>query len=107
LRFDAAGLLRRGLVVRHLVLPEQLAGSAQSLEFLKSLAVDLQLSLMAQYRPSHRSACYPELDRALRAEEYQAVVDLAKEMGFENVYSQELESAEHYLPDFDKAAPFE
>ncbi len=104
---DDDGVARRGVVVRHLVLPGGAAGSREALDFLAELGVDIQLSLMAQYHPSYRADSYPEIDRRLDGREYKEVVDYARQLGFKYVYAQDLSSAAHYLPDFMKQDPFE
>lgn len=67
LRLDADGTATRGLLVRHLVLPGGLAGTASVARFLAGLSRDTALNLMAQYRPAYRAA--PPLDRRPTAEE--------------------------------------
>ncbi len=97
---------RKGLVVRHLVLPNRLAGSFASLDFLASISKDITLSLMAQYHPCYKTKDFPELDRRLRPAEYEEVVDYAVKMGFRHILTQQLTSSDYYLPDFEKDAPF-
>ena len=97
----------RGVLVRHLVLPNNLSNSLEVLDFLASLSKDVWISLMSQYSPQHRAGEYPELNRKLTPAEYQRVVDHAEKIGLHNLYVQELTSSEVYLPDFKQAAPFE
>ncbi len=104
---DKDGIAMRGLLVRHLVLPNDQADSRRALEFLASLSRDLWVSLMAQYNPLQRAAESPELSRKLAAEEYEAVIAYAEAMGLSNLYLQESGSSDNYLPDFNKAHPFE
>lgn len=76
---DADGLARHGLLVRHLVLPDDLAGSEQTLAFLAGdISCNTYLNLMDQYRPCYRSADYPGLDRGPTRAELGQVRDLAK-----------------------------
>ncbi|MEC9072666.1 MAG: radical SAM protein, partial [Myxococcota bacterium] len=107
------GVAFKGLIIRHLILPNELAGSASSLGWVKAtLGTEVHLSLMAQYFPTHRTegreSRFPLLTRSARASEYQEVLQLMDELGFENGWAQDLESApEYYLPDFeDSAVPF-
>ena len=99
-RFDAEGLLQRGVLVRHLVLPGFLANSKDVLEwfadaFPKGAAM---LSLMAQYTPNGFGG--PE--RRLREEEWREVTDYLYMLGIRSGYVQELSSAEgEYVPSFD------
>lgn len=106
LEVDGAGVGRKGLVVRHLVLPDHLAGSFTSLDFLASISKNITLSLMAQYHPCYRAKDFLELNRRLRSVEYQEVVEYAKKLGFSHILTQKLESSDNYLPDFEKAKPF-
>ena len=104
---DKDGLAKRGLLVRHLVLPNDLSDSEKALDFLASLSKDLWISIMAQYNPQFKAGGYSELSRKLTREEYQAVVEHAEEIGLSNLFIQEGESSENYLPDFNKRHPFE
>jgi putative pyruvate formate lyase activating enzyme len=82
LRIDAAGLARRGLLVRHLVLPNGIAGTEQVLEFLaEEISPETYINLMDQYRPCYRAGDYPELDRPITVAEYQEVLELARRAG--------------------------
>ncbi len=95
-------MMRKGLIVRHLVLPGQVDDSKRILEWLAAnLGTGTIVSLMAQYYPAHRAAQYPPLDRRLTEHEYAQVCDNFIELGFSEGYVQELSSAEaHYTPDF-------
>jgi len=106
LELDDAGVARRGLLVRHLVLPGYLENSLSCLRFLAGLSRNLYLSIMSQYSPRHRAGEYPPLDRTLSKGEYEAVIDYALELGLENAFLQEFESNQEYLPDFSRTAPF-
>lgn len=81
LEIDAEGLARRGLLVRHLVLPGGLAGTPEVMRFLASLSRDTYVNVMAQYRPCFRAEEYPELNRRLSAEEYHEAVEAALAAG--------------------------
>lgn len=74
---DKNGIARRGLLVRHLVLPGNLAGTAEVMGFLAGeISSDTCVNLMDQYRPCYRAERYPTLDRSPTSEEYtQAVAD--------------------------------
>lgn len=105
---DAAGLVRRGLIIRHLVLPNDLAGSRASLTWVRdTLGPDVTMSVMAQYYPVHRAAAMPLLDRKIRESEYQRVLAMLDELGLHNGWVQEQDAAEHYRPAFeDRVDPF-
>jgi putative pyruvate formate lyase activating enzyme len=76
------GIGRRGLLVRHLVLPEGLAGTAEVARFLAGeISRDTYLNVMDQYRPCHRAGEFPELSRAVTPAEFRAAVTLARRAG--------------------------
>lgn len=79
---DEQGLAQRGLLVRHLVLPENLAGTERVLDFIAhDISLDTHLNLMDQYRPCYRADEYSELDRPISAAEYRAALEAAKRHG--------------------------
>jgi putative pyruvate formate lyase activating enzyme len=76
------GLASRGLLVRHLVLPNQLAGTRQVVSFLADeISPNTYLNLMDQYHPAYQTSHFPELDRRPTREEYQEAVRLAHQAG--------------------------
>jgi putative pyruvate formate lyase activating enzyme len=82
LTMDERGVARRGLLVRHLVLPEELAGTAEIVRFLRDeISPNTYINVMAQYRPCYRAREYPPLDRSITNQEYAAAVHLAQEAG--------------------------
>ncbi len=82
LQIDAHGLVTRGLLVRHLVLPGGLAGTKEIVRFLATdISPATYLNLMDQYHPAYRAERYPELNRRLTREEYQAAIRMAREAG--------------------------
>ena len=99
--FDREGLLTRGVLVRHLVLPGGAADSSQVLTWLARELPEAYLSLMAQYTPVHRAREFPELARRLRPEEYEPLLDLCDELGLDRGYRQAPgATGEEYIPDF-------
>jgi len=109
---DERGLLRRGLVIRLLVLPNDLAGLRGTLEWIReALSPRVALSVMSQYYPDHKvnEESYPLLARRLRPREYERVIEWLEELGFENGWLQPIEegAANYYRPDFrDREEPF-
>ena len=98
---DDAGLAQKGLIVRHLILPNGLAGSQESLTWLvKEISPAVTVSIMSQYFPAHRAWRIPLLARAISPSEYSKVIELVDRLGLENGWLQEMEASEHYLPDF-------
>lgn len=95
-------LLKRGTVIRHLVLPGQVS-AAQSIlaDIQQSYGQDVFVSLMNQYTPMGKAKSDPELNRPLKEEEYEEVVDYALTLGMENVLLQSSESqSDAFTPDF-------
>jgi putative pyruvate formate lyase activating enzyme len=79
---DANGIAQRGLLVRHLILPNNLAGTSDIVRFLaEEISVDTYLNLMDQYRPAYKIHNDPQLNRPLKAEEYQGALELARSAG--------------------------
>ncbi len=82
LQIDEDGLARRGLLVRHLVLPNNLAGTRKIVRFLaRQISPHTYINIMAQYHPDYRADRYPLLNRRITPQEYQAAVQMAKEAG--------------------------
>jgi putative pyruvate formate lyase activating enzyme len=82
LLIDEHGIAQRGLLVRHLVLPENLAGTDRVLAFLaEEISVNTYLNLMAQYYPCYRADEYPSLLRPITGDEYEYALTLASEYG--------------------------
>jgi putative pyruvate formate lyase activating enzyme len=73
------GIARRGLIIRHLVLPNRIAGTEEFLKFVaENLSKTTYLNIMRQYRPEHRANEYPELARQLKRKEYTEALQWAK-----------------------------
>jgi putative pyruvate formate lyase activating enzyme len=82
LQLDADGLAQRGLLVRHLILPNGLAGSEAIFTFLaEKVSKNVYLNIMAQYRPAFQARNYPELNRHIHPDEYQAAIVAAQQLG--------------------------
>ncbi len=106
--FDAAGMMTRGLIVRHLILPGCTEDSKAVLKYLwDTYGDDIYLSIMNQYTPLPRIAAlaggkYKELDRRVTDNEYDDVVNYAVDLGITNAFVQEGEAAsESFIPDFE------
>ena len=107
LELDDDGTARRGLLVRHLVLPGAVDNSRRCLACLAQLSPATHVSIMSQYSPQYRATQYPEISRPLTAREYDEVTDHALELGLESAFIQELDSRHRYLPNFNLDHPFE
>lgn len=99
-QYDADGLMRRGVIVRHLVLPGCTADTKDILDYLADLR-GVRLSLMGQFTPQP-TCTHPALSREVSAEEYDDVVGYAELLGFTDAFIQERGSAsESFIPKFD------
>ena len=104
---DSEGIAQRGLIVRHLVLPNDLAGSRESLRFIsEKVGKETYISVMSQYFPTHKSAEYPLISRPISFREYEKALEWLHSFGLENGWTQEHSSRVFYQPDFDKDKPF-
>lgn len=100
---DEYGIAQKGLIVRHLILPNGLAGSEESLSWLvREVSPTVTVSIMSQYMPVHKAPRIPLLSRKITDEEYKAVLRLLDDLGIESGWIQEIGAAEEYLPDFDR-----
>ena len=101
--FDERGILRKGVVVRHLVLPGYTKDSKEVIKYLyDTYKNDIFISILSQFTPMNGLDKYPEINRKVSEEEYGEVVDFAIEIGVENGFIQEGDVAEEsFIPDFD------
>jgi len=104
---DRDGIAQKGLIIRHLILPNGIAGSEDSLRWLvEEVSPRVAVSIMSQYYPTHRAYKYKELNRKILPQEYQEVVDIAERLGIENGWLQGMASTQSYRPDFTDEEPF-
>lgn len=103
---DEQGIVKRGLIVRHLVLPGATLDSKKILRWVKqNLPRGTYVSLMAQYYPAYKAEEHEILNRKLTQKEYDEVLSELYELGFEHGYTQELSAASpDYTPDFVSSA---
>ena len=101
--FDENGLIKRGMIIRHMILPNNVENSKMVLKWINgNLSNKVYISVMAQYFPTYKACEYPEINRKITDEELNSVWDFASYLGFENGFIQELgEHEEEYVPDFD------
>jgi putative pyruvate formate lyase activating enzyme len=100
---DGSGVAQKGVIVRHLILPNGLAGSEESLTWLaREVSPTITLSIMSQYKPMHKAMQVPQLSRTISVEEYDEVIRLLTDLGLENGWVQEMGASEEYLPDFER-----
>ena len=100
--FDSSGLMKRGLIVRHLILPNHRRESMKIVEwFYKSFGDAIYISLMNQYTPMFNAAKFKELNRRLTTFEYDSVINYALELGIKNCYIQVGKTAsKEFVPNF-------
>lgn len=90
LQTDEEGIATRGLIIRHLVLPNGLSGSPKALRWIKeNISPHTAISLMSQYFPAHQAFEVPEVSRRINASEYYEAVDAMEELGLEEGWIQE------------------
>ena len=100
--FDERGMMRSGLIVRHLILPQNTNSSLEALGWLSDNLKDTCVSLMAQYVPCGNLEEYPELNRKITEREYNKVLSFALSKGIDKLFIQELASADKkFIPAFD------
>ncbi|MCR4431572.1 MAG: radical SAM protein [Tepidanaerobacteraceae bacterium] len=101
--FDENGIIKRGLIIRHLILPGHKEDSKKILRWIsRHLPKGVYISLMSQYMPYYKAKSHPEINRRLSAEEYNDVIRCFFEYGLENGFVQEEGAAsDEYVPDFD------
>lgn len=111
LEYDENGLLQRGLIIRLLVLPNDIAGIIESLRWIRAeLSPRVAVSLMAQYFPTNKVALerYPLISRKIRWSEWLTAIEQMESLGMDEGWQQDFDSAaEYYRPDFgDEKLPF-
>lgn len=100
--FDEEGMITKGLMIRHLVLPNQIQNSKNILKWIKeNIDENVYINIMAQYFPSYKAKEIEGLNRKLSKEEYEEIENFVYELDIKNGYMQELgEHEEEYVPDF-------
>lgn len=97
------GVVVRGLIIRHLVLPNDLSETEKVFKFIaEELSPNVYISLMSQYYPTHKAYKDILINRTLRYSEYQRALELLDKYGLHNGWIQEMESPSNYLPSFNK-----
>lgn len=102
--FDGeSGLMKRGMIVRHMMLPGNLEDSKQVIRYLwETYGNNIFMSLMSQYTPLKTVERYPEINRKVSWDEYFALEDYALDLGVEQAFVQEEDAAEEsFIPDFE------
>ena len=99
-KLNENGIMQKGLMIRHLILPNQIENSKNVLKWIKeNMNNNIYVSIMAQYFPTYKARELDELNRKLTREEYEEVENYLYELDLENGYIQELgEHEEEYVP---------
>ena len=99
--FDENGMMKKGIIIRHLLLPSSTNDAIKIIDWVKDNCPDAVFSLMAQYVPCGDASRYKELSRRITEREYDKVCDHLFSKNFEFAYIQDRESgSEQYIPDF-------
>ena len=100
--FDENGIMKKGMIIRHLVLPNHIRNSKRVLKYIKeNFDQDILISIMAQYFPTNKANEYENINRKLNDEEYNDILDYLEILGIENGFIQDLEDDEEkYVPKF-------
>lgn len=85
LKIDKQGIAVKGLMVRHLVLPNNQSGSKEVLTFLRGLSENIYVNIMDQYRPTGRAYQYKKIKRRIISKEYDRVIQIAKDLGLKKI----------------------
>ena len=100
-KFDG-DIMKSGMIIRHLILPQNTNSSIAVLDFIKSNFPNTVVSLMAQYTPCGDLSEFPEINRKITKREYEKVVNYAFDNSFDKLFIQELSSADKsFIPKFD------
>lgn len=100
--FDDNGIMKRGMIIRHLILPANTNSSLSVIDYISENYSDTYLSLMSQYVPCGDLTDYNEINRPITKREYNKVLDYALDKGLSKLFVQELSSADKkYIPAFD------
>lgn len=101
--FDDRGIMQKGMIIRHLVLPNQILNSRRVLKWINENMHDVYVSVMAQYFPTYKAKDIEDINRKLTKEEYEQIENYLYRLDLENGYIQELgEHEEEYVPKWDE-----
>jgi len=104
--WEDEGIANRGILIRHLILPGFISNSLEVLSLIKKhISVSVPLSIMSQYTPIPSVKDHPYLNRRITRAEYEHVINYAMDIGFENIFTQDVDERA-LAPDFEKKAPF-
>ena len=100
-KFNDKGMITKGLIIRHLILPNNIENSKKILKWIKeNIDEEVYVSVMTQYFPTYKSKEYPEINRKISKEEYKKIEDYIYKLDIKNGYMQDYteEDEEQYVP---------
>ena len=101
--FDDRGIMQKGMIIRHLVLPNHILNSRRVLKWINENMHDVYVSVMAQYFPTYKAKDIEDINRKLTKEEYEQIENYLNRLYLENGYIQELgEHEEEYVPKWEE-----
>jgi len=95
--FNEEGLIKKGLIIRHLVLPNHASGTDKIMQFIaKDISADTYISLMSQYLPYYKASAYPQISRRLNNDEYEEAKKILEQYNLLNGWIQESYGSERF-----------
>lgn len=103
LQFNRKGLLQKGVIVRHLMLPGLLFDSKKVIDYLyRTFGDSIYISLMNQYTPMNQAGKYPEINKPLHSKHYRGLIEYCQDIGMQNLFIQQSGTAStEFVPSFD------
>lgn len=101
-QFDENGMIEKGLIVRHLIMPNHIENSKKVLKWIKeNLSEKIYISIMTQYFPTHKASEYTEINRKITKQEYDEIEEYIEDLNIQNGYMQDFvqeDDESKYLP---------
>lgn len=100
-KFNRNGMIQKGVIVRHLILPNHIENTKKVLKwFIDNMQNQTYISIMTQYFPTYKSSDYPEINRKINKKEYEEIEKYIHKINIQNGYMQDLEdeAEEKYVP---------
>lgn len=90
IELDGSGIAKKGIIIRHLILPNNLSGTRESFEWIKNkIGCDVDISLMSQYFPAYKAHSHEEINRPITNQEYLEAIETVEELGFSKIRVQD------------------
>ncbi|MFA5230196.1 MAG: hypothetical protein WC422_02000 [Candidatus Paceibacterota bacterium] len=102
------GIMQQGVIVRHLILPNNIKNTNDCISIIHSLSPNIIFSLMTQYNPMYKASVFSELNRPINIDEYNDVMNYLSNFDFSEIFYQPFEAnaKDNFNPDFTKSNPF-